>query len=63
MTARLKISKPQCFLSISLVALIWVYFLYGRLVERISGTDSTRKTPAVTRADGVDYVPMPSWKF
>ena len=26
MTARLKISKLQCFLSISLVALIWVYF-------------------------------------
>ena len=42
--------------------MIWVYFLYGRLVERISGTDSTRKTPAVTRADGVDYVPMPAWK-
>lgn len=48
---------------ISLVAIIWVYFLYGRLVERIFGIDSTRKTPAVTRADGVDYVPMPAWKI
>lgn len=47
---------------ISLVALILGYFLYGRLVERIFGIDSTRKTPAVTRADGVDYVPMPAWK-
>lgn len=48
---------------ISLVALILGYFLYGRLVERIFGIDSTRKTPAVTRADGVDYVPMPAWKI
>lgn len=47
---------------ISLVALISGYFLYGRLVERIFGIDSTRKTPAVTRADGVDYVPMPAWQ-
>ena len=45
---------------ISLVAIIWVYFLYGRLVERIFGIDSTRKTPSVTRSDGVDYVPMPA---
>ena len=59
----LKFSNRNVFFLISLVALIWVYFLYGRLVERISGIDSTRKTPAVTRADGVDYVPMPAWKF
>ncbi len=47
---------------ISLVALILGYFIYGRLVERIFGIDSTRRTPAVTKADGVDYVPMPAWK-
>ena len=26
------------------------------------GVDSSRKTPAITKADGVDYIPMPAWK-
>lgn len=47
---------------ISLFALLLGYFLYGRLVERIFGIDSSRKTPALSKADGVDYVPMPAWK-
>lgn len=38
------------------------YFTYGVLVERIFGVDCRRPTPAVTRADGVDYVRMPPWK-
>lgn len=47
---------------ISLVALVLGYFVYGRFVERVFGSDSTRKTPAITKADGVDYIPMPAWK-
>lgn len=47
---------------ISLFALLLGYFLYGRLVECIFGIDSSRKTPALSKADGVDYVPMPAWK-
>ncbi len=47
---------------ISLVCLILGYFLYGRFVERVFGIDSARKPPAVTNADGVDFVPMPAWK-
>lgn len=48
--------------TLCLVALIAGYFLYGRVVERIFGPDD-RKTPALTRQDGVDYIPMSTWKI
>ena len=47
---------------ISIAALVLGYVLYGRLIDRIFGPDSHRQTPAVSKADGVDYVPMPTWK-
>ena len=47
---------------VSLVALVAGYFIYGRVVEKVFGVDSSRKTPAITKADGVDYIPMPDWK-
>ena len=47
---------------ISLAALVVGYILYGKFVERRFGADPTRKTPAITKADGVDYIPMPAWK-
>ena len=47
---------------VSLVALVAGYFIYGRVVEQVFGVDSSRKTPAITKADGVDYIPMPAWK-
>lgn len=47
---------------VSLVALVAGYFIYGRVVEKVFGVDSSRKTPAITKADGVDYIPMPAWK-
>lgn len=48
--------------TLSLLALIAGYFLYGRFVERVFGPDSC-STPAVKRADGVDYVVLPPWKI
>ena len=48
--------------TLCLAALIAGYFIYGRIVERIFGPDASRPTPAVTKADGVDYIPMPTWK-
>ncbi len=42
--------------------LIAGYALYGGLVERVFGIDRDRPTPAYTEADGVDYVPLPTWK-
>ncbi len=47
---------------LSILALLLGYLLYGAFVERVFGPDPARKTPALTRADGVDYVQMPSWK-
>jgi carbon starvation protein CstA len=41
--------------------LIQGYFLYGRVVERVFAPDD-RKTPAYAREDGVDFIPMPTWK-
>ncbi len=34
---------------------------YGRFCEKVFQPDD-RKTPAYTKGDGVDYVPMPKWK-
>ena len=46
----------------ALLLLIGGYFIYGRYVDRIFGPDN-RKTPALTMADGVDYIPLPTWKI
>ena len=48
--------------TLCLLALIAGYFLYGRVVERVFGPDD-RKTPALTKTDGVDYIPMSTWKI
>lgn len=47
---------------LSLVALILGYILYGRFVEKVFGPDD-RVTPAVAKADGVDYLVLPGWKI
>lgn len=47
---------------IALAALIIGYFFYGRFVERIIGYDFTKPTPAIAHPDGVDYLPLPTWK-
>lgn len=46
-----------------MLALIVGYFTYGKFVERIFGIDPKRVTPAFTKQDGVDYIPMPTWKI
>ncbi len=47
---------------ISVLALILGFLLYGRFVERVFGPDPARPTPAVTKADGIDFIALPSWK-
>ena len=46
---------------VALAALIAGYMVYGTLVDRVFGP-SDRKTPAVLHNDGVDYIPLPTWK-
>ena len=47
---------------ISLGLLIGGYFLYGMAVEKVFGIDPSRLTPALAKADGIDYVELPTWK-
>ncbi len=42
--------------------LIVGYFTYGVFVERVFGIDANRKTPCISKEDGVDYISMPTWK-
>ncbi len=41
--------------------LIAGYLIYGKYVTKVFGPDD-RETPAIAINDGVDYVPMPTWK-
>jgi len=45
---------------LSFVALIIGYIVYGKFVEKVFGINENRETPAYTKTDGVDYVPMDS---
>ncbi len=47
---------------ISILLLVVGYFIYGKVVERFIGIDPARNTPAYDREDGIDYMPMPTWK-
>ena len=46
---------------LGLVILVGGAAIYGRFCEKVFGPDD-RQTPAYTKQDGVDYVPMKSWK-
>ena len=48
---------------IALVLLVVGFFTYGVLVEKIFGIEPERKTPALTKTDGVDFVPMSPWRI
>ena len=49
--------------SIALVLLIAGYFTYGLFVSKVFGQDPKRVTPVHTMEDGVDFVPLPTWKI
>ena len=46
-----------------MLALVAGYLFYGKLVERIFSPDPSRVTPALSMQDGVDYIPLPTWKI
>ncbi|MBO5844941.1 MAG: carbon starvation protein A, partial [Bacteroidales bacterium] len=48
---------------VCLAVLVIGYFVYGKYVERVFQPDFNRKTPAIELQDGVDYIPMPTWKI
>ncbi|MBE5917090.1 MAG: carbon starvation protein A [Pseudobutyrivibrio ruminis] len=46
---------------IAIILLVIGYMVYGRIVEKIFAPDD-RQTPAITMEDGVDFVPIKTWK-
>ena len=46
----------------SLATLIIGYYLYGKFAEKVFGPEFDRTTPAIAHPDGVDFVPMKSWR-
>lgn len=49
--------------TVALIILIAGYFTYGLFVTKVFGQDPKRPTPVTTHADGVDFVPLPTWKI
>ena len=48
---------------IALVLLVVGFCTYGIFVEKIFGIEPDRQTPALTKTDGVDFVPMSPWRI
>lgn len=46
----------------SIILLILGYAVYSKVIEKAFKIDDSRKTPAYTVNDGMDYVPMSWWK-
>lgn len=46
-----------------LLILLSGYLFYSKYVQKQFGADAEKKTPAYLSGDGVDYVPMPTWKL
>ena len=47
---------------ICIILLILGYVFYGKFTEKAFGPDPERQTPAYSKFDGLDYIPMPTWK-
>ncbi len=47
---------------LSVIMLILGYVFYGLLVEKVFDIRPEHQTPAVTYADGVDYMPLKPWR-
>ncbi len=47
---------------IALLVLVVGYLTYGKFVSREFGADSQRQTPCYSDCDGIDFIPMPTWK-
>ena len=47
---------------VALATLILGFFIYGSIVEKFF-KPTNKPTPAITKRDGVDFVPLPTWKI
>lgn len=46
----------------SIAVLILGYIVYGAIVEKVFKIDPKLDTPAYTMKDGIDFMPLPTWK-
>ena len=46
----------------AVAALILGYAIYGKIVEKIFGINEKAVTPAVSKCDNVDYIPLSEWR-
>ncbi len=46
----------------SILFLVLGFIFYGKFIERFFGADNKKTTPAVSINDGVDFIPLPTWK-
>ncbi|MFZ2287868.1 MAG: carbon starvation CstA family protein [Bacteroidales bacterium] len=49
-------------LALSVTLLVAGFLVYGIVAERFFGMEPSRETPAYTKRDGIDYVPMKGWR-
>lgn len=47
---------------IALLALVLGYMFYGKYISGVFSPETGRRTPAYELKDGVDYIPMSTWK-
>ena len=47
---------------LSVILLFAGYFIYGKIVENVFGINEKNKTPAISKSDGVDFMPLPNWR-
>ncbi|TLX75228.1 carbon starvation protein A [Labilibacter sediminis] len=48
---------------LSITFLVIGFFVYGNFVQRFFGANNENVTPAISKNDGVDYSPLPTWKI
>lgn len=46
----------------ALACLVLGYLVYGAFVERVFGPNPSTKMPCYEKQDGVDYMPIPTWR-
>lgn len=49
-------------LLISMALLVLGYIFYGSLCDKVYSPDAKALTPAYAKQDGIDFMPMPTWK-
>lgn len=48
---------------VAIALLVLGYLFYGLLIDKVFGVDPKAATPAISKADGVDFVPMKPWRI